>query len=359
MKRTTSEDSFLPPLWILTLIACGTLGWLLYQLKEIVVLLVVGYSIAYLVDPVLDWLETKKVSRSLGVFVIITLVMVALVLVALTVAPVLVEEYQRLSSNFPSYVQTAREKLFGLLEAFRAYLPEEIRKKFVSKSPTELIPNLSTNAFSQVSGGVLTALLSGYSVTLTVINLALLPFIVFYLAVDLDRMHHIALSIIPRKYQPKVAKLGRQIDSHVTAFVTGQLTVGLILFIIYTIGLGSIGVDLWLLLAFISGFGNLVPYVGFLTGICLSTIMTLVTFQSIGPLYYVWGLYAFCQVLEGFVLTPRIVGSKVGLSPLVVILAIFAGGKIFGLLGVFLAIPLAAALKVISLSTHRWVVEKI
>jgi predicted PurR-regulated permease PerM len=117
-------------------------------------------------------------------------------------------------------------------------------------------------------------------------------------------------------------------------------------------------VELWFLLALIAGFGNLIPYLGFLTGIVLSSIMALVTFGDTEHLVQVLILFGIVQALEGTLITPRIVGNKVGLSPLAVILAIFAGGKLFGLLGVFLAVPVAAALRVIWRYLHRWLISR-
>ena len=114
------------------------------------------------------------------------------------------------------------------------------------------------------------------------------------------------------------------------------------------------GVDLWLLLAAISGFGNIIPYLGFIIGILLSSLMALVTFGDFTHVLWVWGVYAIVQALEGTVITPRVLGESLGLSPLVIILALFAGGQLFGLLGIFLAVPTAAALRVVVRHSYMW-----
>jgi predicted PurR-regulated permease PerM len=131
-----------------------------------------------------------------------------------------------------------------------------------------------------------------------------------------------------------------------------------VLFVLYAIGLWLVGVDLWLLLAAISGFGNIIPYVGFISGILLSSLMALVTFGDVSHLLWVWGVYAAVQALEGTFITPKILGESVGLSPLVIILALFVGGQLFGLLGIFLAVPAAAALRVLVRSSYQWVMSR-
>jgi predicted PurR-regulated permease PerM len=155
-----------------------------------------------------------------------------------------------------------------------------------------------------------------------------------------------------------VGEIFKEIDGYVSSFVRGQIIVCAVLFVLYTIGLGILGVDLWLLLAAISGFGNIIPYAGFLVGIVLSSLLTLVTFGDLVHLLWLWGIYAVVQFLEGTFITPRILGESVGLSPLMVILALFAGGQLFGLLGIFLAVPAAAVLKVLGKHSYGWVMHR-
>ena len=180
----------------------------------------------------------------------------------------------------------------------------------------------------------------------------------FYLAVDLPKLHESVSALVPVTRRKRFQEVFREIDRYVSAFVRGQILVCSVLFVLYAVGLGLVGVDLWLLLAAISGFGNIVPYVGFLTGIVLSSLMALVTFGDFTHVAWVWCVYAVVQALEGMVISPRILGGSVGLSPLVIILALFAGGQLFGLLGIFLAVPAAAALRVIARSSYDWLVSR-
>ncbi len=357
-----TRESFLPPLWVLTIAALLALGWVVFQLKELVVLLVLGYFLAYAIDPILSFLERRGLQRMLGVFLVFTVVLGGLVLLGVTAVPTVVDESKRLSENLNHYIEVGKQRLGPLLESFRDYLPEAARdshdvNEVISSLPS-LLSNVSGETIKEIGRAVLRTVLQGYSITLTLVNIALLPFIVYYLAIDLPRIHRFFLGIFPITRRNKVAHIFGEIDIYVSSFVRGQFIVCSILFVLYAIGLGIVGVDLWLLLAFVSGFGNLIPYVGFLSGICLASLMALVTFGDFTHVLYVWGVFAVVQALEGTVITPRVLGESVGLSPLVIILALFAGGQLFGLLGIFLAVPTAAALRVLMRHSYEWVLDR-
>jgi predicted PurR-regulated permease PerM len=147
-----------------------------------------------------------------------------------------------------------------------------------------------------------------------------------------------------------------QIDQQISNFVRGQLFIGSILTLLYAVGLGGRGIELWFIIAILSGFGNLVPYLGFCVGIVLASIMSLFTYGTLSSLYWVWGIFLFVQFVNDWVLTPKVLGERVGLSPLVVLLAIFASGKLLGFLGVVLAIPICAVIRVLGNFLFDWVV---
>ena len=326
-----------------------------------VTLLVVGYSLAYLMNPLLTRLEKKGVSRPVGIFAIGSVVAIAISLLLITVLPPLVREFSNLTRNLPVYVDTAREKVGPLLDRLRMKVPALNRLNLGDDVSTQIQGSglLSGESVQKIVRGLGEALLQGYNITLTVVNLALLPFIVYYLAVDFSMLHRRGLNLLPRSYQPGAKQIFIEIDGYVSAFVRAQLLVASILFALYAAGLGIVGVELWFVLALIAGFGNLVPYLGSLVGVVLATVMTLVTFGDFYHLFQVWGVFAIVQFLEGSIISPRIVGDQVGISPLVVILAIFAGGQLFGLLGVVLAVPGAAIIKVLGNHLHRQVVASV
>jgi predicted PurR-regulated permease PerM len=358
-KTLESKDSFLPPLWMLSIIGAVFFVWAIYELKELVVLLVVSYAIAYIIHPALTWLESKKIPRQYGVLIITFVLLLFIILSIVSAVPTLIDEFQNISKNFPVYLAKAKGQLQPLFAAIKKYLPQNQNVEPNLSSPIGIVSSLaSPDALNSLFAGMFATLLSGYSLTLTIVNLLLLPFIVYYISVDLELFHSTILGMFPRSTQPRVKSFFLEINQYVSAFVRGQLIVCSVLFVLYAIGLGFLGVELWFLLAVITGFGNLIPYVGFLTGIVLSSIMSLVTFGDFSHLIQVIVLYAVVQSMEGLLITPKIIGTSVGFSPLIIIIAIFIGGQAFGLLGIFLAVPGAAIIRVAGKHLHHWVLEK-
>ena len=328
-------------------------GWLAYSLKEIVVLLVVGYCISYAIEPIVSYFERKhEVPRPRGVMLVAVIGIIIFLLLLITALPPLIREGRSLAENLPQYTETVRGKLEPLIE--RVVSDKDGPLYEIAKSPLNLLKAVGQNLLPRFFSGLATVLLGGYSVTLTLINLALLPFIVFYLSVDFPRMRMAFLKLFPYSRRGRVGEVLDEIDGYTSSFVRGQVLVCTVLFGLYAVGLWLLGVELWFLLAFIAGYGNIIPYLGFLVGIALSTIMTIVTFGSFTQVLIVWGLFGLVQFLEGSFITPKIIGSSVGLSPLAVILAIVAGGTLFGLIGIFLAVPGAAVLKVLLRHLYDW-----
>jgi predicted PurR-regulated permease PerM len=358
---TKQRESFLPPRWFLTIAVVVGAVWLIAQLKELVVLLVIGYFLAYAIDPIVRHLESKGLSRTLGFAVVVIVTVGVLALAGATAIPTIMDEFAKLSANLNTYLDTSRDKLVPFLERVKGYLPEGIQKQVdfddLKGSLLSLASSISGDTLKNVGRTVAQTLMSGYSQALTILNILLLPFIVFYIAIDLPIIHDFFRNIFPLTKRSKVDAICREIDGYVSSFVRGQALVCAVLFVLYAIGLGLVGVDLWLLLAAIAGFGNMVPYVGTALGIFLSAIMAVVTFGDIGHVGWVLAVFAVVQFLEGMIITPRIMGESIGLSPLVIILSLFAGGQLFGLLGVFLAIPAAATLRVLVRHSFTWARE--
>lgn len=356
MARVGTHDSFLPPLWILTIVAALTVAWLLVTLKELLVLLVIGYCIAYLMQPLIARLARRRVPPAIGFFIITAAVVLLMVVLAVTAIPTLLREYHRLVENLPMYLDVVEQRLSPYLGEFLELAPPLFEEGQVL--PFALLGQVDGAAVQTVLAGIGRALLQGYSITLAVLNVLLLPFIAFYLTIDFHAFHQRIVMLFPLRQRERVVAIAREIDGYVSAFVRGQFLVCSILFLLYAIGLAIVGVELWFLLAFIAGFGNLIPYIGFLIGIVLSSIMALVTFGDLWHLLQVWLVFGVVQFFEGMIITPSVVGDRVGLSPLAVLVALIVGGQLFGLLGVFLAVPAAAALKVLGRYLHGWVLAR-
>jgi len=244
---------------------------------------------------------------------------------------------------------------------------KEGSEKFLGVSPPEAIEGLSQQLKETFSGldqeqvrkiwvAVKKTLLGGYSLTLTILNLLLLPFFIFYISRDLPKLHQFVHHQLPHSARDEIELvLGKMLDK-VYAFFRGQLTVSLIMAVLFSIGLVIIGLPLPIAIGALAGLMNIVPYLGGMIGIVLATVVSLVTQGTLVDVLLVWLVFGVVQFLEGNFITPKIIGESVGIHPLIVIVSLIVFGSLFGLLGMIIAIPLAASIGVLAeryLITHE------
>jgi predicted PurR-regulated permease PerM len=355
-----NNNSLLPPRWVLFSLFIGLFLWVLLSLKELVVLLVVSFCLAYVVEPIIVKLEARKIKRPVGAVIVFFSAIILLVLLLLTAVPTVQREAGSFFGNLGSYFEVARDRVKEIVQSVKEVLPLPLQRLMGSETTGFKIPtwsSFSTEALTKLVGSIFGALLKGYNLIFILANAILLPFITFYFIVDFKKIGALFVGLFSRDMRPKVREILAEINVYVSGFIRGQILVGATLTVLYWIGLGFAGIQLWFLLGVISGFGNIIPYFGFLAGIVSATIMALVTYGDLRHLVWVWVIYACVQGLESFVISPRILGKNVGMSPLTIILAIFIGGSLFGLLGVLLAVPGAAVILVLLRHIHKAVIS--
>jgi predicted PurR-regulated permease PerM len=178
-------------------------------------------------------------------------------------------------------------------------------------------------------------------------NLVLIPVVAFYLMRDWDRLIAGIQNLLPRSSVEMVTGVAQEIDEVLSAFLRGQFVVMMALGVIYSFGLWAVGLQAAFLIGMLAGLLSIVPYLGSVIGLALALAMALFQFGDVLHPVLVLGVFAIGQSLEGMVLTPNLVGDKIGLHPVAVIFAVLAGGQLFGFLGILLALPVAAALNVV------------
>ena len=183
--------------------------------------------------------------------------------------------------------------------------------------------------------------------------LLLVPVVTFYLLRDWDILISRVEKAIPRRMHAKVVEIAREIDDVLSAFLRGQLAVMFILSVFYAIGLWLVGIELAFIVGFISGLVSFIPYLGVIVGLVLSLAAFVIQVGDFSQLIGIGLVFLFGQLLEGTVLSPILVGEKVGLHPVLVILAVMAGGQLFGFFGVLAAMPVAAIMVVFLRHWHR------
>lgn len=323
-----------------------TLFWLVNEMKEVTLLLFVSYAIALLIDPLVTKLERKGIRRGLSVVLLATFIFIVIAVFLGVAIPQVIAEYSILAKNFPHYVESLREWLAAKTSVNLKVQEFFAKEQFWSniKSYASYLGEERIASWLKTLGETL---LSGYSLALTLLNLILLPFFIYYIACDLHVIHRVVGGYLPTGVRSKVAEIGGEIVDHTAVFFRGQMLVALILACLYVFGLFLVGLPSALFVGVTAGFLGIVPYLGICVGVFLATLITIVNDPSWTQLFAVWTVFAVVQGLEGTIITPKIVGERLGIHPLGVMLAIIVGGQLLGLLGVFIAIPAAAAVRVL------------
>ena len=321
---------------------------LLYLLSPILTPFIVAALLAYMGDPVADKLEAWGLSRTLSVVVVFFSIVLGLLLVFLFLIPVLETQIKTFVTMVPRYIEFMVSTLAPYLQSKFGVDPSVLEMDRLK----ELISSNWQETGGFIRNAVQTLSKSGFVVLNWIANIALVPILSFYLLRDWDRMVAYVDDLLPRSIQPTIAKLAKESDEILGAFVRGQLMVMLGLGVLYSLGLWLVGLDFALLIGLVAGLVSFVPYLGLVVGIGVAG--TAILFQTHEPLdlLKVAAVFGVAQILEGTVLTPLLVGERIGLHPVTVIFAVLAGGQLFGFFGILLALPVAAVLAVIMRHIH-------
>lgn len=341
-KLDPSEELISVNRWPLVLAVVIFLGTMFYLLQPILLPFVLGGLIAYLGDPVVDWLESHKLNRTVAVSIVFIFLTSFFVVAGLIFIPLLLTQLDVLVQKVPYFYH-------WLTHVLMPWFQERL------SVPPELLPNLDLSSQLADNWQTLGKFMaettkritgSGISLLLVLANLALVPVVAFYLMRDWDILIGKGLRMMPVAWQKQVSTMVSEGDEVVGSFLRGQFIVMCALGLIYGTGLWILGIELALLLGVIAGLASMVPYLGFLIGIISSLIAAYVQFQEFGVLLWVVLIFGFGQIIESMVLTPVLVGDRIGLHPVAVIFALMAGGQLAGFVGVVVALPVAAVITV-------------
>jgi predicted PurR-regulated permease PerM len=327
---------------VLLLATIGGAGALLYLLSGVLLPFVAGLLVAYFLDPVADRLERAGCSRTLATSVITVAFFVLVAAGAALLFPLLQGQVMGLVAKVPGWVEALRERAGPLLEHFQATLTEEQVARLRDAAGSY------AGEAARLLGAMIGRLVSGGAAFFQILSLLIItPLVSFYLLRDWDRIVAQFDDLLPRDLAPVVREQMREIDRTIAAWVRGQATVCLLLGAWYGLGLTLVGLEFGLVIGFLTGVISFVPYFGMGLGLAVALGVAFTQFSGILPFALVAGVFAVGQVVEGYMLTPRLVGEKVGLHPVWVIFALFAGGALFGFTGVLLAVPVAAVVGVL------------
>ncbi|HEY5803313.1 MAG TPA: AI-2E family transporter [Lysobacter sp.] len=318
--------------------------WLVWLLAPILTPFAFALILAWLGDPLVDRLERAGRSRNTAVAIVFSLMALIVLAALLVLVPLIERQLTTLVASLPSY----REWL--MLTAL-PWVERRTGFEITDSLDFTHIAQLIRDNWDQ-AGGIASTMLgylsrSGSAVLAMVANIALLPVIAFFFLRDWDLLVERVASLIPRNHLPTVERLARESSEVLGAFLRGQFLVMLVLGVMYGLGLWAVGLDLGILIGLIAGLLTFVPYLGPASGIILGVIAALVQYGDWQHVAGVLAVFGIGQVIESYVLTPKLVGDRIGLHPVAVIFAVLAGGQLFGFLGMLLALPVAAVVNVL------------
>ncbi|MBR5130817.1 MAG: AI-2E family transporter [Alphaproteobacteria bacterium] len=334
---------------LIVLGALVLLGVFFYAISSILLPFILAFVLAYFLDPLVNKLVRRKWSRGLAVGTVVSGFCVFIVTLFLILIPILQTQILSFIVKLPTITTYVWNKIKVLISYTQHQISSEQMNQLsdaVSQTAFEVLNSIAVGILNVISGGV--ALFNVVSLLLIV------PVVLFYVLKDWNDVSKNIKGLVPPKYKAETTSVWREINVKLAGFIRGQVSVCLALAVFYGIGLSVIGLDLGILIGILSGVLSFIPYFGFLSGVVLSILIAIS--QGAG-----WGLwiglavvFVVGQILESYVLTPKLVGENVGLHPVWIIFSLLAGGVLLGFVGILIAVPVAAVIGVLVRRALKW-----
>ena len=335
MYLQKKRNRFLP--WIIVPVFVFCLFWLMKQLSSVLAPFLIAAILGYILNPIVTKLTHKNIKRGHAAMLVMLLCFLAILLLFLIVVPMLITQTNALLDHIPSLLAYVREQALP-------WVNEKLGKSYSldSQTLTIWVQNNADGIRRAVQGMMPSIAQSSGKMISVAINLLLLPFLLYYFLLDWQKWQESIARMIPRRWIGRVTEIAEELDDVLGQFLRGQLTVMLIMGFLYGTGLSLVGLKSGFAIGMLAGLLGFVPYLGAFIGIALATVAALLQFDHFGSILTVWLVFVIGQPLEGYILTPRLVGERIGLSPMAVIFALMAFGELMGFTGMLLALPMAA-----------------
>ncbi|HET7772308.1 MAG TPA: AI-2E family transporter [Burkholderiaceae bacterium] len=317
----------------------AALLWVLWLLSPILAPFVAGVVLAYMLNPGVEWLQRHRLKRTWASLLMIGLMLLAMLLLVLILVPVIAQQADLMRNQLPNVVDRINQVVIPKLNQMLGLQLQLDAGTF----RTLVMDTFDKDAAGKLVNSVMSG---GLAVVGWLGTLLLLPLVVFYVLDSWPQWVAKVQGLVPQRWQGQTGSIAREIDDLLAQFLRGQLSVMLALAIYYSAALALAGFSVALPVGILTGVLVFIPYLGFALGLALALMAALLQFGSVYGFVAVAVIYGFGQLLESFVLTPRLVGERIGLHPLMVIFALMAFGQLFGFVGVLIALPVSAVLAV-------------
>ena len=323
-------------------------GWIIYLLSPVLSPFLVAALLAYLGDPITDRLEGRGMPRTLAVIIVFSLMFLMGLILLFILIPLLQDQISSLRDRLPQLINWLQNRALPWVTSTLGMEGSGFNLDAVRKTITE-----NWHDMSSLLGIVLGKIgHSGQFLLSWLAYLVLVPVVTFYLLRDWDILVDNVRGLIPKRYEPTVTGLVQECDAVLAEFLRGQLLVMLSQGLIYSIGLWIVGLEFALLVGMLAGLVSFIPYLGAIVGIGTAGILGYLQFHDVIHMVFIALVFGIGHMMEGMVLSPMLVGDRIGLHPVAVIFAVMAGGQLFGFIGILLALPVAAVVMVILRHVH-------
>ena len=334
---------------ILFLVSAVIFFYIVYILAPILTPFLVAGVFAYLGDPIVDKLEDLRFTRTVSVFVVFLIFIILILSFVFIIFPLIQNQISHLLKKIPSIIDWIYIEVSPWLSQNFSLESNAINLDNIKKS---LIQHWES--FGSFFGTFLLKIFSSAQLLIIWLSYALLiPIVTFYLLRDWDILITKISQLIPRKHISVITKLSYECNAVLAEFFRGQLIVISVQSVFYSSALWFIGLEFSLLIGLIAGIVSFIPYLGVLVGIVIASIAAFLQFHEILPVIYVFIVFGAGQILEGMILTPLLIGERIGLHPIAVIFAVMAGAQLLGLFGMIIALPVAAIILVLLKYYHK------
>ena len=334
---------------ILFLVSAVIFFYIVYILAPILTPFLVAGVFAYLGDPIVDKLEDLRFTRTASVFVVFLIFIILILSFVFIIFPLIQNQISHLLKKIPSIIDWIYIEVSPWLSQNFSLESNAINLDNIKQS---LIQHWES--FGSFFGTFLLKIFSSAQLLIIWLSYALLiPIVTFYLLRDWNILIKKISQLIPRKHISVITKLSYECNAVLAEFFRGQLIVISVQSVFYSSALWFIGLEFSLLIGLIAGIVSFIPYLGVLVGIVIASIAAFLQFHEILPVIYVFIVFGAGQILEGMILTPLLIGERIGLHPIAVIFAVMAGAQLLGLFGMIIALPVAAIILVLLKYYHK------
>ncbi len=310
---------------------------LIVKIKGILTPFVVGAIFAYILSPFVAKLTRRGIKRTPAVLLVLLVAVIIIALFVAIVVPMLVHQFDALFQRLPAMVHFIQAKVLPWINGqfgLSLELDAKALASLVEDNSAQVRNLLNTSASKIIAGGS--------NVVGLMTNLFLMPFVLYYLLLDWPNLLARLSKLIPRRFSGDAKRISHNLHTVLREFISGQLLVMLVMGLIYGTGLWLTGLESGFAIGMVAGMLVFVPYVGAFLGLLLATMAAVLQFDAFTSIVIVWAVFAVGQTIESFLVTPYLVGDRIGLSPLAVIFALMAFGELMGFVGMLLALPMAA-----------------